>query len=128
MRLRQIALVARDLDPVVDDLCAVLGITVAFRDPGVGVFGLRNAVMPVGETFLEVVSPIAPDASAVRYLARRGGDGGYMVLLQTSSLDADRRRLDALGVRVVWEIELPDIRSVHLHPRDTGGVILWRLG
>ena len=34
--------------------------------------------MPVGDTFLEVVSPIDPKATAERYLARRGGDGGYM--------------------------------------------------
>jgi hypothetical protein len=57
MRLRQIALVARDLDTVVQDLCAVLGVEVCFQDPAVAVFGLRNAVMPLGDTFLEVVSP-----------------------------------------------------------------------
>ena len=34
MRLRQIALVARDFDAVTDDLCAGLGIEIAFRKPG----------------------------------------------------------------------------------------------
>jgi len=124
MRLRQIALVARDLDPVVADLCAVLGIAVAFRDPGVGVFGLHNAVMPIGDTFLEVVSPIEADTTAGRYLERRGGDGGYMVLVQCDDLDADRKRVADLGVRVVWSADLPDIRGTHLHPRDVGGAIL----
>ena len=56
MRLRQIALVAQELDPVVENLCAVLGIEVGFNDPGVAAFGLHNAVMPVGDTVLEVVS------------------------------------------------------------------------
>ena len=124
MRLRQIALVARDLQPVVDDLCAVFGITVAFRDPAVEQFGLHNAVMPIGDTFLEVVSPIRPDTTAGRYLERRGGDGGYMVILQCDDLDADRQRLRDLGVRIVWSIDLPDIRGTHLHPRDVGGAIL----
>jgi hypothetical protein len=124
MRLRQIALVARELEPVVDDLCAVFALEVAFNDPGVGVFGLRNAVIPVGDTFLEVVSPVSADASAARYLARRRGDGGYMVILQSDDLDADRRRLAALGVRVVWETTLPDIATIHLHPRDIGGAIV----
>ena len=49
MRLRQIALVARELEPVVADLCAVFDLEVAYRDPGVAEFGLQNAVMPVGE-------------------------------------------------------------------------------
>lgn len=124
MRLRQVALVARDLDPVVQDLCAVLGLRVSFRDPGVRVFGLRNAVLPVGDTFLEVVSPVEEQTSAGRFLERRGGDGGYMVMIQSGDLDADRARIEALGVRVVWSIDLPDIRAVHLHPRDVGGAIL----
>ena len=42
MRLRQIAFVARELGPVLDDLCAVLGIEVCFNDPGVAHFGLHS--------------------------------------------------------------------------------------
>jgi len=47
-----VALVARDLEPVVADLCAVFNVEVAFRDPGVAAFGLENAVLPIGRTFL----------------------------------------------------------------------------
>jgi hypothetical protein len=124
MRLRQVALVAHDLEPVVTNLCAVLGIEVGFRDPAVRQFGLHNAVMPVGDTFLEVVSPAEPNTTAGRFLDRRGGDGGYMVILQCDDLDADRRRVEQLGVRVAWSIDLPGIRGTHLHPRDVGGAIL----
>jgi hypothetical protein len=124
MHIRQVALVARTLDPVVADLCAVLGLEVAFHDPGVAAFGLHNAVMPVGQTFLEVVSPVRPGTTAGRLLDKRGGDGGYMVILQTPHLEADRRRLATLGVRVAWEIAFDDIATVHLHPRDVGGTIV----
>jgi hypothetical protein len=57
MRLRQIALVGKDLEAAEADIRAILGLDYAYDDPGVGQFGLRNAVFPVGETFLEVVSP-----------------------------------------------------------------------
>lgn len=124
MRLRQIALAARDLDATLDTLCDVLGVEVAFNDPGVGVFGLVNGVMPIGETFLEVVSPLRNNATAARWIERRGGDSGYMLLFETDDLARDRRRLERLAVRVVWEIELDDMRSVHLHPRDLGGAIV----
>lgn len=124
MRLRQVALVARNLDPVVADCCAVLGLEVGFRDPEIVVFGLRNAVMPVGDTFLEVVSPLGDDTTAGRFLARRGGDGGYMVIVQVDDLDAARRRLETLGVRIVFEVTFDDVATVHLHPRDVGGAIL----
>lgn len=124
MRLRQVALIARELEPVVADLCSVLGVEVGFRDPGVAEFGLHNAVMPVGDTFLEVVSPTRQDSAGSRYLERHGGDWGYMVILQCDDLDADRARVERLGVRIVWKADLPDIRGTHLHPRDTGGAIL----
>jgi len=124
MHIRQIALVARDLEPVVADLCAVLGLEVAFRDPGVAEFGLHNAVMPAGATFLEVVSPTREGTTAGRFLEKHGGDGGYMVILQTPDLASARARLAALGVRIVWQIALDDIATVHLHPRDVGGAIV----
>ena len=130
MRLRQLALVAERLDPVVEDLRAVLGLGDGFADPGVGVFGLHNAVLPVGDTFLEVVTPLerGPATAGGRFLERRGGDGGYMVILQVG---ADRRRLDAARaaaesarVRRVWDIDTEAAKAFHLHPRDVGGAIL----
>jgi Glyoxalase-like domain len=123
MRLRQVVIAARDLEETVAHLTAVFGLDVCFRDPAVAEFGLVNAVMPVRDTFLEVVSPVAATAPARRFLDRNG-DGGYMVILQSERLDEDRRRLDALGVRVVWKVDLDDIRGTHLHPADVGGAIL----
>lgn len=124
MRLRQVVLAARDLDATVAQLRATLGIRVSFNDPSVAAFGLRNAVLPVGDTFLEVVSPVQADAAAARYIARRGGDCGYMVMVQSEDSDVDRRRAAELGVRVAWSIDLDDIRGTHLHPRDLGGALL----
>lgn len=124
LRIRQLALVARDLEPVVEDLCAVLGVSVCFRDPGVATFGLVNALMPIGNQLLEVVSPKEENTSAGRRLDRQGGDGGYMVILQTDDLAGARARAEAGGARVVWELALDDIATVHLHPRDVGGAIV----
>jgi glyoxalase-like protein len=124
MRLRQIALVAKDLQKVVDDLCAVLGIEVCFHDPGVEEFGLHNALMPIGTSFLEVVSPLREGTTAGRLLERRRGDGGYMVIVQTDDLAGARKRVEELGVRIVWQVELPDAATIHLHPRDVGAAIV----
>ncbi|MDP6867023.1 MAG: VOC family protein [Acidimicrobiales bacterium] len=124
IRLRQVALVAHDLDAVEEDLIAELGLEPCVRDLGVSQFGLRNVLFPVGERLLEVVSPVETGTTAGRQLARRNGDGGYMVLVQTDDLVGDRERLDTLGVRVVLEASMPGIEGVHLHPKDVGGAIL----
>jgi hypothetical protein len=122
--LRQVALVARDCGQVAGELRRAFGWPPPFHDPGVGQFGLTNAVFAVGDTFVEVVAPAQPDTTAGRYLERRGGDGGYMAIFQVPDLPAARRRVAGLGVRVVWTADLPDIAGTHLHPRDVPGAIV----
>ena len=122
MRLRQVALASRHLDQVIKAFEDVFGLKVAYNDPGVGHYGLRNAVLPVGAGFLEVVEPVRDDASAARFIARRG-DAGYMVILQDADAEAHRSRLAAMGVRVVDDIDRRDYRASHFHPADFGGVL-----
>lgn len=124
MRLRQVALAVRTLEPALGRLRHVLGLGEPFHDPGVAVFGLENAVLPIGDAFLELVSPVKPDTSAGRWLERRRGDAGYMAIFQTRDLAAARARVERLGVRVVWETRLAGAATIHLHPRDLGGAIV----
>lgn len=125
MRLRQVALVARKLQPAVDDITHVLGIEVGFLDPAVAKYGLENAVMPIGDTFLEVVAPVEENTTAGRLLDKRGGDGGYMVILQVGDIAAARALAAQHQVRVVAQYDRDDgVWMTHLHPRDVGGAIL----
>jgi hypothetical protein len=117
-------LVAAELEPVASALRAALDLDEPFRDPGVGAFGLANVVFALGDCFVEVVSPIEPDTAAGRYLARHGGDGGYMVIFDLEDLEGARERALGLGARVAWQIDLPDISATHLHPADMRGAIV----
>ena len=124
LRIRQIALIARELAPVVEDIRGVFGLEVAYRDPQVKAFGLENAVFPVGNQFLEVVAPIREGTAGGRYLDRRNGDGGYMVICQCDDHAPRKRRAAELGIRKALEHDEPDFRIMQLHPRDTGGCFL----
>jgi catechol 2,3-dioxygenase-like lactoylglutathione lyase family enzyme len=124
MRLRQIALVGADLDAAKAEIVDVLGLGPAYADPGVGKYGLANQVWPIGDTFLEVVSPKQAGTTAGRLLEKRGGDSGYMVILQVDDLEAARARLAAQGVRVVDQFDGDGVHFTHLHPKDVGGAIL----
>ena len=124
MRLRQAVLVAEELEPVATRLRAELGLGEPFRDPEVGLFGLQNVVFALDDCFLEVVSPTGPGTAAGRYLARKGGDGGYMVIFDLEDLSGARARARQLGVREAWQIDLPDISTTHLHPADMQGAIV----
>lgn len=124
MRLRQAVWAARDLERVARRLEDTLGVHDPYRDPGVSVFGLANVVYALGDTFLEVVSPVQENTTAGRYLDKLGGDAGYMVIIQVEDIQDARARVDALGIRTVWGSDLDDIHGTHLHPKDTGGAIL----
>jgi hypothetical protein len=124
VRLRQAVLVAAELEPVAGRLREELGLGQPFADPGVAEFGIENAVFALGDAFLEVIAPKQPGTAAGRYLERHGGDGGYMLIFQLEDLEGARRRAADLGVRVVWQIDLPDISGTHLHPADMRGAIV----
>jgi hypothetical protein len=123
-RLRQAVLAAADLDKVCEQLEAELGISAPFHDPGIIHFGLRNAVYAIGDTFLEVVSPVRDGTAAGRQLDRNSGDSGYMCMFELADAEAMRRRIADAGVRVIWETSHDDIVDLHLHPKDVPGGIV----
>ena len=124
LSLRQIALVAARLAPIEAALIDVFDVRPCHRDPAVAAYGLENVLLPFGRQFLEVVAPIRAGTAAQRYLQRRGGDGGYMVITQCDDHDARRRHVDSLGVRIAHEFKAAGWRNMQLHPRDTGGSFL----
>ncbi len=124
LRLKQICLVAAELDSVEEDLKAILGLEVAFSDPGLSQFGLRNVMLPIGNIFLEVVSPIQENTTAGRFLERRAGDGGYMVILQCGDMAAMRERVERLGIRIVFEDSDENTVGIQLHPKDLPGALV----
>jgi hypothetical protein len=124
MRLRQIVMVAADLAAAEERIERQLGLELCYRDPGVATFGLRNALFPIGDQLLEVVSPTQPGTTAGRQLEKRGGDSGYMVILEVDDLAPLRQRFEAHDARVVYEAVADGIVGLHLHPADVGGAIL----
>jgi len=125
IRMRQICLVAHDLDRIQAQIESVFGVEVCFRDPGVGRHGLHNMLIPFGNQLLEAVSPKPGehDTAGGRYLHRRGGDGGYMVITQCAreAQREHRRRAQESEVRIAFEFETAGYSCMQLHPRDTGG-------
>ncbi len=123
IRLRQIAIVAEDLQSAAADIGTILGLEACYTDPGVKVFGLKNTLWPLGSQFIEVVTPTQEGTAGGRYLERRSGDGGYMVINQVDDVARRRERAAELGVRVAFDLNYPDEGhdGIQLHPADTGG-------
>jgi hypothetical protein len=124
IRLRQIALIAPELDATSSLIARVFGLREGFRDPHLeDHFGLQNALMPVGEQFIEVCATVRPGTQGARFLERRGA-GGYMVILQADPHAELRQRVADHGIRAIAEVQKPRYHLLQLHPKDTGGPML----
>jgi hypothetical protein len=126
MRLRQICLVAPQLELAISDISAIMGLSVCYRDGNVAKYGLENALLPVDTILLEVVAPfkMGPDTAAGRFIAKTGGRGGYMAIFCCEDPDARGARANAMGVRTANVITHAPYHGVQLHPRDCRGAFI----
>jgi hypothetical protein len=126
IRVRQIALCTPDIRPVERQVEQALDITASQRDkPGPPIW-MYNGVFPVGNSFLEILQPERPEAPTTKFLEKQGGAAGYMLLLQVDDIEKARARVEALNIRIAWDMGISVRHGVkagalHLHPSDTRG-------
>jgi hypothetical protein len=118
LRLRQICLVAPQLEPVISDIAGIMGLSVCYRDGNVAKYGLENALLPVDTILLEVVAPFQEGTAAGRFLEKTGGRGGYMAIFCCDDPDARAKHAEKIGVRIANVIGHSPYHGVQLHPRD----------
>ena len=101
LRLRQICLLARDLEWTTNLLCAAFDAPVVFRDPRMAAGGnLTNTHMRLGDSFLETVCPtdLAWQRSTTQTrLLERNGDCGYMAIVQVPDVAVASRSMSTQG-------------------------------
>ncbi|MHA6642772.1 VOC family protein [Mesorhizobium sp. A623] len=137
IRLRQICLLVPALEPVIDQLIAVMGLQVCYGKADLSRYGvpytpppthqaaffqkhgLASALLPIGDTFLELVAPLRNDTPAARFLDRRG-QGGYMVITEVGTIEPFRARIDAQGARLAGTVDYPTYNELQVDPRDVG--------
>jgi methylmalonyl-CoA epimerase len=87
---------------------------------------VRLAMVPVGESRIELLEATSPDSPIARFIAKRG-EGLHHVALRVSDLAATVEQLKQRGTRLISD----DIKVgagghlyIFVHPSSTGGVLL----
>lgn len=87
---------------------------------------VRLAMVPVGESRIELLEPTSPDSPIAKFLNKRG-EGLHHVALYVNDLSGTVERLKASGTRLISD----DIKIgagghvyVFVHPSSAGGVLL----
>lgn len=121
VRLRQIALVAKDLEKSKELLTHILGTEVIYIDPEVAQWGLENFLLAIGGEVLEVVSPFKSGTAAGRTLDKQG-DGGYMIIMQHPDAQKRREYIEQKGLaKVIFSQRNEDSTMIQYHPKGIKG-------
>ena len=118
-RVRHYVIAAKDMDAVCGQLYKLLDVEPVDKPPGnepTLAFGFRTKMIRVGTTLIEVVSPIREKHQLQDFFVERGGDGGFMVVMQTYDDDALLARAAAAGHKLAFEI--PNFMGQHLMQFD----------
>jgi methylmalonyl-CoA/ethylmalonyl-CoA epimerase len=87
---------------------------------------VRVAMIPCGETRIELLEPTSPESPIARFLERRG-PGIHHICLASDALAADDGQLRAAGYQVLRPQPTRGAGGCWIqfvHPKSTGGVLI----
>jgi methylmalonyl-CoA epimerase len=87
--------------------------------------GVEAALLDVGESHIELLSPLGPDTAVGKFLARKG-PGLHHVAYRVESVEEALAALSKAGMRLIDEQPRTGIRNsrvAFVHPSSTGGVL-----
>ena len=87
---------------------------------------VRVAMLPIGETNIELLEPTADDSPIAKFLEKRGG-GIHHIAVEVEDIEASLAKLKAEGVRLIDEqprIGAENCLVAFVHPKSANGVLL----
>jgi methylmalonyl-CoA/ethylmalonyl-CoA epimerase len=87
---------------------------------------VRVAMLPIGESRIELLEPTTADSPISKFLAKRG-PGIHHVAIQVENIRESLRKMKEAGARLIDEEPRTGARGclvAFVHPSSTGGVLV----
>ena len=87
---------------------------------------VRVAMLPIGESRIELLEPISDDSPISKFLEKRGG-GIHHIAVEVENIEASLAKLKENGMRLIDErprIGAEGCLVAFVHPSSTNGVLL----
>lgn len=87
---------------------------------------VRVAMLPIGESRVELLEPTSDDSPISKFLEKRGG-GIHHIAVEVENIEASLAKLKAEGARLIDEtprIGAEGCLIAFVHPAASGGVLL----
>jgi methylmalonyl-CoA epimerase len=123
--LDHVALAVDDLDGTIASFRTLFGVEPISREV-VGEQGVEEAMIPVGGSNLQLLSPLSEDSPVGRFLQRRG-EGLHHVAIAVTSIDDALEHLKSSGARLIDEeprIGGGGHRIAFVHPATLAGTLI----
>lgn len=87
--------------------------------------GIRVAFLPIGDTRIELITPLREGSEVSAFLDKRGG-GIHHLAFRTDDVDQDVEALKEAGVRLTGDPApgAHGCRVAFIHPKAAGGTLL----
>jgi len=125
MKIDHIGIATRQLKEATALWQDALGLKVDFAED-VGEQGVRIAMLPIGETHIELLEPLTPDSPVGKFLDKRG-PGIHHIAIRVDDIRAALEQLKEKGARLIDEtprIGAGGCLVAFIHPSSTNGVLL----
>lgn len=123
-KIHHIGLVVQDLESAYGFWRDAVGLEV-HKEATVPDQGVKAALLPCGETEIELLEPIDPDGGVAKFLAKRG-EGLHHLCFEADNVAQELRGAKAKGLRMLDEKPRPGLAGMigFLHPKASCGVLV----
>jgi methylmalonyl-CoA/ethylmalonyl-CoA epimerase len=124
-RIEHVALAVADLDAALSHYREVWGLEASERDQ-VEDQGVEEAMLPLGESHIQLLAPTGPETTVAKFIARRG-EGLHHVAYEVDDLEAALAELKAKGVQLIDEVPRRGGRGdmiAFVHPGGNHGLLV----
>jgi methylmalonyl-CoA/ethylmalonyl-CoA epimerase len=124
-KIEHIALAVEDLDAAIKHYAEVWGLEVSHRER-VEDQGVEEAMLPLGESFLQLLGPTSPDTTVGKFVAKRG-EGLHHIAYEVDDLEGALAELKAKGVPLIDEAPRLGGRGhmvAFVHPKGNHGLLV----
>jgi methylmalonyl-CoA/ethylmalonyl-CoA epimerase len=125
MKLDHIGIATRQLDEALALWRDALGLPVDFTEE-VTAQGVKVAMLPIGETHIELLEPLSGNSPVGKFLEKRG-PGIHHVAVRVPDIRAALAQLKEKGTRLIDETPRLGARGclvAFVHPSSANGVLL----
>ena len=124
-KIEHVALAVDDLEAAVTYYSEVWGLEVSHRER-VADQGVEEVMLPLGDTYLQLLGATGPDTTVGKFLERRG-EGLHHIAYEVDDLEATLHSLKSKGVEMIDDEPRLGGRGhmvAFVHPKSNHGLLI----